>query len=115
MVHRTNALLYGSYGSSFRYQEGVFVPGPISAIFGTLTMMALVALLALRIFHPLLRLITYRPGQGPQYQTQVGWVAARVGCCAGMSGWQNAPGGMFACTMPSAAARHCWLPVGYPR
>ena len=97
MVHRSNALLYGSYGEGFRYQEGVLVPGPITALLGTLGMMCLVALLALRIFHPLLRLITYRPGRGPQYETQVG----RGGGDVGEGG--HGQGGT-ACCFPAQAA-----------
>jgi hypothetical protein len=116
VVHRSNALLYGSYGEGFRYQEGVFVPGPFTALLGTLGMTCLVALLALRIFHPLLRLITYRPGQGPQYETHLGCMGGDVG--EGVPGQRNMAGRVsFSAQLhPDAAAflSPCLLPARVP-
>lgn len=60
------------------YKEHVAGAGPVSAVLATLTVVGLVATLAFRIIHPLLRLVVSKPGQGPSFVTQVGFNASAL-------------------------------------
>lgn len=86
VVHRSGALL--RYGPAFRFDEGVFATGPLMGLVLAAGMALVVACLALRPLHPLLRLLGHRPGHGPSYETQVlrGEAGgAGGGCCTGGS------------------------------
>ena len=51
-------------GENFRFQEGIAAPGPLSALMGSLLTLVVVTMLAIPIFHILLRLVVNKPGQG---------------------------------------------------
>ncbi|KAL4430818.1 hypothetical protein ABPG75_006074 [Micractinium tetrahymenae] len=77
VVHKSDSLL--SYGTDFKFAEAMYPPGPVTALLGALANALLVALMAFRLLHPLLRLFSYRPGQGPQYDLKASWKYLSVG------------------------------------